>query len=512
MAPVGGNRVSQVSRRWVLGALLAGTAAPAFGNAPSRSPLPPARPGDLGPSASGAAAARLQAAPAESLIQAAQLGGRVGFAVADARTGQLLEGLNPDTALPPASVAKAVTTRYGLHALGPDHRFVTRLVGTGAVSGGVMRGDLVLVGGGDPLLTTDDLAEMAASLRARGVQQVSGRFLVHGGALPAVPAIDPDQPDHVGYNPTISGLNLNFNRVHFTWQRSGGGYSVVMDAPDTRHRPQVEIAQMRVVNRQTPVYTYSRGNAVDNWTVASQALGNGGSRWLPVRHPELYAGEVFRSMARAHGIALPQAQLARGGQIRGSGLVEHRSPRLRNILADMMRFSTNLTAECVGLAASMALGGQPGGLAASARMMSDWAARRYGLSGAGFVDHSGLGDSARISAADMVRIVAGVAGDPDLRPLMRDIPMRDSRGNPVPDHPVKVAAKTGTLNYVSGLGGYVTAPGGREMVFAIFAADLETRQRIPVEQRERPVGARDWSGRARRLQQQLVERWAATHG
>jgi D-alanyl-D-alanine carboxypeptidase/D-alanyl-D-alanine-endopeptidase (penicillin-binding protein 4) len=147
---------------------------------------------------------------------------------------------------------------------------------TGPISNGRLKGDLVLVGGGDPTLTTDDLAEMAAGLKRAGVREVTGKFKVNASALPYVKSIDNSQPDHVGYSPAVSGLNLNFNRVHFEWKRIGGvggKYEIMMDARTEKYRPRVSIAKMRVVNREQPVYGYKSANGVDNWTVARRALG-----------------------------------------------------------------------------------------------------------------------------------------------------------------------------------------------------------------------------------------------
>lgn len=89
--------------------------------------------------------------------------------------------------------------------------------------------------------------------------------------------------------------------------------------------------------------------------------------------------------------------------------------------------------------------------------------------------------------------------------------MRDARGNVQADHAVSVAAKTGTLNFVSGLGGYFTTGQGREFAFAILSADLRVRAGIKGDARERPPGGRDWTLRARSLQQALIERWAAVY-
>ena len=82
--------------------------------------------------------------------------------VINARTGTVVDALDPDVALPPASTAKVITALYAWERLGPSFRFGTRLLATGPVTGGQIRGDLVLAGSGDPTLSTDMLAAMAA--------------------------------------------------------------------------------------------------------------------------------------------------------------------------------------------------------------------------------------------------------------------------------------------------------------------------------------------------------------
>jgi D-alanyl-D-alanine carboxypeptidase/D-alanyl-D-alanine-endopeptidase (penicillin-binding protein 4) len=183
----------------------------------------------------------------EALIDAASLGGEVGFAVINLRTGQLLESRKPALAMPPASVAKTITTLYALDQLGPGHRFATRLIATGPLAGGRIEGDLVLAGGGDATLHTDHLATMASELRAAGVSSIAGRFLVWGGTLPYTREIAHDQPEYVGYNPAVSGLNLNFNRVFFEWKANGAGYELSVDARSEKVVPRVNMARVSVV-------------------------------------------------------------------------------------------------------------------------------------------------------------------------------------------------------------------------------------------------------------------------
>ena len=490
------------SRRVFLGGLLSGAAGAALAEAPAVSLRPQLRP---------SAGAKPVVTGAEALIRAANLGGRVGFAVVDVKSGRTLEGHAAQSGQPPASVTKAVTALYAIEALGMDHRFKTRLLATGPVENGVLMGDLVLAGGGDPTLDTDGLAEMARQLKLSGVREVKGRFLVYGGALPFARAVDEDQPDQVGYNPSVSGLNLNYNRVHFQWKRTGSKYEVTMDARTRKYRPDVTVARMLIMDRKGPVYTYTDGGSFDSWTVARRFLGKGGSRWLPVRKPEAYAGEVFATLARSHGIVLHPPEVIRDAP-EGRVLVTRQSQKLRGILRDMLKYSTNLTAELVGLTATRARLGTAQSIRSSAREMSYWAREKLGMKGARLVDHSGLGGLSRLSPAAMAQALAAAHRQGALKPILKDIPLRDTKGRVNRNHPVKVAAKTGTLYFTSALAGYMTAADGNEMAFAIFAADTERRAALPKKLSDRPPGASSWNTRAKRLQQKLIERWGTVYG
>lgn len=494
---------TQFSRRFVISTLLASVADAAFAGPIATSPRPVPRAGDFHK--------QVVVKGADALIAKAKLGGKVSFVVADAKTGLILETGNPLLSQPPASVTKAITALYALDVLGAGYRFKTRLMATGPVVNGRLKGDLVLVGGGDPTLDTDDLADMAAALKKAGVREVTGKFRVNASALPYVKSIDSSQPDHVGYSPAVSGLNLNFNRVHFEWKRRGDGYDIEMDARTKKYRPRVSIARMRVVNRKLPIYTYKDANGVDDWTVARRALKRDGSRWLPVRQPHLYAAEVFQTLARSRGINLPRAVVVRGAA-KGTVLVEHKSANLQALLRGLLKYSNNMTAEAIGMTASVARDASVGSLKASAKKMASWSASHTGRRKSKFLDHSGLGAGSRLTAGDMVSSLVKAGPNGTLAHLLKPIALRDAKGRPVKGHPVKVHAKTGTLNFVSALAGYVTAPDGTKLAFAIFAADEKRRTGVANRDREAPKGARSWNRGAKRLQQELIERWASLYG
>ena len=264
-----------LTRRRMLAGLLAGGAGMAQSAALAGAPTLTSRPR---PRPEAGEVPRVSSPAGDRLVDRARLGenAAVSFAVADAATGQMLEARSPLLPQPPASTAKTLTTVYALGNLGPSHRFHTRLLATGPVTDGRIKGDLVLAGGGDPTLDTDTLGGLAKAMKDAGVTGVDGRFVVWAGALPLIHEIDAEQPDHVAYNPGLSGLNLNYNRVHFEWERQGGRYDVTMDSPGIRFSPAVEGATMEVVDRRLPVYTYEQAGTRDAWTVARGALGSGG--------------------------------------------------------------------------------------------------------------------------------------------------------------------------------------------------------------------------------------------
>lgn len=405
--------------------------------------------------------------------------------------------------MPPASTLKVVTALYALDKLDPTHQFATRIFATGPVKDGRLEGDLVLAGGGDPTLDTDRLADLAIAVREAGISEVTGRLLVWANALPTGERIDDDQPEHVSYNPSFSGINLNFNRVHFEWKRQQDDqYGITMQARALRFRPSTSVSQMAIVDAKSPVFDYRRGQNRDRWYVARRALGQEGARWLPVRFPALYAGDVFRTLARSNGIVLPAPVLV-DSLPRGQEVARVEGPILVEVLRSMLKYSTNLTAEISGLSASATYGPGLASLEQSAGRMAGWSRTHFGTMGVRFEDHSGLGYDSAMSAEDMVRILAA---NRQIRPFLKTVNLTLNKGRPAPKG-VEVHAKTGTLNYVSSLAGFVTPSGGRPLCFAIFGADTERRDAIPREARERPPGSRGWARRSRQLQKELIRGW-----
>lgn len=545
-------------------ALPALIAAPADARAPGTAPLPAARPAPavvVAPARAGQSASLVfrapppaAAAPApvasvgDALAGEAGLTGHIGFALIDMATGEVLDARHPDGPFPPASTAKAVTAVYALEMLGAEHRFITELRAKGPIRDGALGGPLALVGGGDPELDTDDLADLLDEAARQGLTRANGALIVDGGALAAVERIDPEQPEHVAYNPSVGGLNLNYNRALFEWRKAKGGHDLSVRAAARRNEPAISAVTVALGAPGADVFT-ALGNqqGAEAWEVAPDALGKDGRRWLPVRSPDIYAGDTLRALGAARGMTLPAPTA--GAAPRGMTVIaRHESPQLRDIVRGMLRWSTNLTAETIGLAASGADGRAQRDLDQSAGRMAAWMARRAGLAsrdGLALRNHSGLSADSRVTPVQMATFLraaalgagtappqinpgglvavnggapaafgapgvsAGVRNDADLprgalHGLMRPVAL--GSGKNAPPKGVQAVAKTGTLLFVRGLVGYLDAASGRRLVFAIYAEDLSRRSGLADLESDR--GASGWSRRARTMERRMLNAWA----
>jgi D-alanyl-D-alanine carboxypeptidase/D-alanyl-D-alanine-endopeptidase (penicillin-binding protein 4) len=446
----------------------------------------------------------------EKLIDAAGFApGDVGYLVVDLADGRVVAQHNPDTLFLPASVAKIPSVAAGLAILGGDHRFVTTLGATGGVQDGVLTGTLTLAGGGDPFLASEHLQTMAKALAASGVKRVDGAFLYDANALVEVPRISDLQPEAVGYNPGVSALSVNFNRVRLNWARDKSAASAAAAAiSESLTLPLASIGLAFAAEDPAGPFVRAGTPSEDRWLL-SPMLDDKGEDWLPVGNPALISAEVFRALAAAEGVTLPEPTA--GAMPEGAREVaRYESIPLSEIADGVLHYSNNLTAELIGLAASHRLTGRKLGLKDSATALAAWWQLRVPTAdwtGMVLENHSGLASYSRVTPRQIVVMLeeaAGLIGGADFHDLLRPLSWKGVKGS--------ARVKTGTMSYARGLAGYIDGASGRRLAFAIFFNDAAKRAALDAsfDSRVRDIDpdSRRWRDRALKLEEKLTTTWA----
>jgi D-alanyl-D-alanine carboxypeptidase/D-alanyl-D-alanine-endopeptidase (penicillin-binding protein 4) len=107
----------------------------------------------------------------------------VSFVIIDPDSGRVLLSQLPDVPRSPASTVKTLTTFAALDMLGPTYTWHTRAATRGTISGGVLDGDLILQGGGDPYITLERWWSFVQALRAKGLKSIRGDIVIDNSAF-----------------------------------------------------------------------------------------------------------------------------------------------------------------------------------------------------------------------------------------------------------------------------------------------------------------------------------------
>ncbi len=496
--------------------LVAGCASePAPG--PKRPAAPERRLESLQPPAPPAAAA-----PSKRIADSRFAAGQVGYVVRDLTSGRVVAQHNPDRRFIPASLTKIATGIAALETLGGDHRFVTRVASGARVADGQVRGDLALMGGSNPLLATRDLMTLCQRLRARGVTGIAGELIVDDSGGVRRRAINRRQPPDAAYNPALSPLSVNFNRVRLVHRLGASGESVT--AYSVPPLPGIELAlgQAGRTAADGPWTPKVRRRGV-TWRL-DPATAEPGSAWVPLKRPARAAGALFRRMCAGAGVTLPEPE-AGNAPAEARTLAAHRSEPVAAIVAAMFEHSNNLVAELLGGATSQAMTGRTLSLPQSSATINQWWRQTLPeMRWRGFAprNHSGLTAAGRATPAQVAamlnyaaeRTYATAAGEQ--RGIRGLLPVSGSAGAlggrlDAPGTALRVWGKTGTMHFASGLAGYMRTTSDRDLAFAVMITDRKARKRYDARRRGGgevdPQRLAAWREAAKDLEADLVRAW-----
>lgn len=387
-----------------------------------------------------------------------------------------LFAINARQPIIPASNNKVYSAIWALGVLGPDYRFPTDVLVTGPVEGGVLRGDVVIRGSGDPAFGYPEYDKdpmtspraMAAALQRMGVRTVQGGVIADPTVHDQV-NYGPDWPRDTGngaarYAPTVSGLPFHRNML---WVRmtpgQGEGFMREPDAPEI------------------PIINGARGGAnayavrkPDEDTVRIRG-GTRGRFGVGAYEPAWLAGAALRQALREAGIQVT-GPLRIAPTPSGAAVVHrHFSIPLMDMTFQLGRHSDNFFAEHVWKAAVAKATGKgtfAGGGAASAVFFHDQAGVPWGE--VWQADGSGLSAQNRTSANGLVRALIFAHKQPWGARFHESLSMAGDRdgtmarmfvGQPAAGN---LHAKTGYINDVRTLSGYVKTASGENVVFSFL--------------------------------------------
>jgi D-alanyl-D-alanine carboxypeptidase/D-alanyl-D-alanine-endopeptidase (penicillin-binding protein 4) len=413
-------------------------------------------------------------------------GASVGIAILDVESGRILAAVNEHTALNPASNAKLYTAGAALATLHGEHRYETTLSGK-------LEGEnvsmLTIRGYGDPSLTTADLWDMAQDLKAYGISRVDGDLLVDQEFYDdqtTPPAFDQQPNEWASFRAPISAVALDENCVTMT----------VRPASAEGGQARVQFEPLGFVDVDGSVRTGGQGGA-DNVELALTPNGSRLSAKVSgviaadsrlVRYtrraddPRLLAGYALGAILEKSGIKWGGG--VKLGPARGHILAKHLSAPLSSLLYALGKQSDNFYAEMIFRSLAAEGKGRPGKSSDSTSIVGQWL-DRIGATDPGVVlkNGSGLFDADRVSAASTVRLLRWAWRTPDVQPeylaqlsvggvdgtlhkrFRSDLTKR------------RVRAKTGTLDDVIALSGYVLRDNGHQPVaFSIFFNHVAGKQ------------------------------------
>ncbi|MFN7915877.1 MAG: D-alanyl-D-alanine carboxypeptidase/D-alanyl-D-alanine-endopeptidase [Vicinamibacterales bacterium] len=459
------------------------TPAPAL---PSPPPSPPAQ----AAATSGAPLEALRARVGAILADPAVSAGTWGVAVRSLTTHEPLVEINAHRLLTPASTLKIVTLAITADQLGWDYTFDTRVAMTGRVKDGVLDGDLVVVGSGDPSFDDWDgagstvFASWAARLKELGITTIGGRIIGNDDVFTDEGYGSGWMWDDMAedYSAPASGLQFNQGTAQILVTPGPAGEPAVLALTPSHTR-------FPMINRTTTVAAGGptrlshkalplTPGAVVSGTIAADAPKQ--VRNVAIGNPTLYFANALRTGLIANGIdvlggAVDMDDLVDAPVVdAASATLTHRSPTLPSLADTLMKLSQNLYAETFlrTLGRVKGAGGHAeAGIDVVKGVLASWGAPVNELV---LADGSGLSRYNLVSPALIVSVLEHVHADDRLRgPFIASLPVAGKAGTlsnrmkgTIAEG--KVQAKTGSFTNARSMAGFVDSADGEPLVFDIM--------------------------------------------
>ena len=425
-------------------------------------------------------AADLPAPFVTALKQAGIPLGHVAVVVQPMDAAEPVLGHNAEAAMNPASVMKLVTSFAALNLLGPGYVWKTGLWADGVLLDGVLTGDLIIRGTGDPTLTLERMWLLQRELRARGVRHIYGNLVLDLSHFD-LPEMDPgafDGDPLAKYNAVPGALLANFNAITLRLKPEGERVQIT---PDVALPGVVLDSQLSVQNtagcsnwKDMVVPSVPEGQRMTLEIRGRYARGCGEQTLsLNLFDPATTFEFIFRGLWAESGGTL--SGVTRTGLAPDAApLLEFSSIPLTEALTRLNKHSNNLMTRNLFLTLGAEKYGAPATLEKGARAVREALAQR-GVSTRKLVlqNGSGLSRIERISASALTQILRSAYRSPLFAEFESALPIvavdgtlkRRFNGSALAGN---AHLKTGSLRDVRALAGYVVTAGGERVSFVML--------------------------------------------
>jgi len=400
---------------------------------------------------------------------------KLGIVVKSLTTGKTIYQHNPEKMYIPASNEKIITSVSALSLLGPDYRFKTEFFSGGGISNGVLHGGLYIKGYGDPTISDGHLGYIVFQLKSRGVKEIKGKIVADDsffGGNKYAQGWKAEWKDDF-YSPAISALSFNYNVIELK-----------VYAANTGNSPAVQIepkgSNIQVINKA--VTSGKKGALKTVWKDDQTIILSGIIRpkatvtlKIPVQNPTLFTANVIKNALQEGGIKISGPVVTDNVPRWANNIYTHYSDPLSDVVTEYNKNSVNIIGENLMKTMGAQFKGIPGTWEKGSLVISEFLNSAGINNGFKIVDGSGLSLLNRVTPETLTDVlsyayqnkliatdfidslpIAGVDGT-----LKKRFRQSQIQG--------RVKAKTGYLNNVRALSGYVFTKSGEVLVFSILS-------------------------------------------
>lgn len=381
----------------------------------------------------------------------------------------------------PASLTKILTSSIILNEIPLNHKFITKLASKAKVENEKLKGDLYLVGGGDPGFVSESMWVLVNHFTRAGIKKIEGNIVVDDYFFDQQ-RFDSSRGDERvsrAYDSPIGAMSFNWNsvNVYIRPTKIGKDAKITLDPVSDYLSVRGEVKTVAPgKGTKVNVARIKNGKNKNTILVSGRIESDDPEKviYRSITHPDYWSGEQLKSFLKQRGIIVTGSVVKGQAPASAETLAEFESKDLAKIIKDLMKFSNNYVAEMMTKNLAVYKGHKPGNMAWGLQIVREQLEKLGLKNSKDFIleNPSGLTRVNRITPNAMALVLDQLKHSFPIFPeYLSSLPIGGVDGtlkNRFKSVKGWVRAKTGLLNGVCGLAGYASNPSGQEYDFVMI--------------------------------------------